>query len=95
MRGGKPGVVPVTQVSRYMADGWFNHKAHTQEKCSSCHSAEKSTTSTDLLLPDLKSCRTCHLGEDDRAAKVPSGCAMCHGYHPTQNAPRGLKNDRT
>ena len=95
MRGGKPGVMPVTLVSRYMADGWFNHKAHSQEKCTSCHAAEKSVSSTDLLLPNVQSCRTCHLGEDSRQAKVPSGCAMCHGYHPTQNAPRGLKDDRT
>ncbi len=95
MRNGKPGVVPVTLPSRYMADGWFNHKAHVQEKCSSCHAAEKSTTSADVLLPKIAECRTCHLGEDDHKAKVPSGCAMCHGYHPTQGAPRGLKRDRT
>jgi predicted CXXCH cytochrome family protein len=31
MRNGKPGVVPVIQVSRYMPDGWFDHKAHAQE----------------------------------------------------------------
>ncbi|RZJ97441.1 MAG: cytochrome C [Novosphingobium sp.] len=95
MRGGRPGVVPVRLTPRYMGDGWFNHKAHFQEKCTSCHAAEKSTTSSDLLLPDLASCRTCHLGEDDRAAKVPSGCAMCHGYHPTGSAPRGLKQSKT
>lgn len=95
MRNGKPGVVPVTLPSRYMADGWFNHKAHAQEKCSSCHAAEKSTTSADVLLPKIAECRTCHLGEDDHKAKVPSGCAMCHAYHPTPGAPRGLKRDKT
>lgn len=95
MRNGKPGVMPVTLPTRYMADGWFSHKAHRQEKCTSCHAAEKSTTSADLLLPDLKQCRTCHLGEDSHQAQVPSGCAMCHGYHPTQSAPRGLKPGRT
>ncbi len=95
MRGGKPGVVPVRLTARYMADGWFNHKAHVQEKCTSCHAAEKSASSSDVLLPNLAQCRTCHLGEDDRKAEVPSGCAMCHGYHPTQGAPRGLKQDKT
>jgi hypothetical protein len=94
MRGGKPGVVPVTLVSRYMTDGWFNHKAHAQEKCTSCHAAETSTSSSDLLLPKLAQCRTCHLGEDSHQADVPSGCAMCHGYHPTQSAPRGLSRDK-
>lgn len=95
MRGGRPGVVPVRLTTRYMADGWFNHKAHAQEKCSSCHKADSSTTASDVLLPNLAQCRTCHLGEDDRAAKVPSGCAMCHGYHPTPSAPRGLKQNKS
>lgn len=95
MQGGRPGVIPVRQTTRFMSDGWFNHKAHAQEKCTSCHSAEKSSTSSDVLLPNLASCRTCHMGGDDRRAKVPSGCAMCHGYHPTQGAPRGTKQDKT
>jgi len=64
-----------------MQHGWFDHDAHKQEKCTSCHEAGKSTTSADLLLPGIKDCRTCHLGEDAAKAKVPSTCAMCHGYH--------------
>jgi len=84
---GLPGVVPVTLVTRYMQQGWFDHKAHKGEKCTSCHLAEKSAASSDLLLPDIKSCRTCHLGEDAANAKVPSGCAMCHSYHPPFAAP--------
>jgi predicted CXXCH cytochrome family protein len=95
MRNGKPGVAPVRQVSRYMANGWFDHKAHAQEKCTSCHAAERSSSSSDLLLPGIAQCRTCHLGEESHEAKVPSGCVMCHGYHPTPAAPRGTKQDRT
>lgn len=86
--GVKPGVVPVTQVSRFMAGGWFDHKPHIQEKCSTCHAAEKSVSSADVLLPDLKQCRTCHLGEASSKAEVPSGCAMCHAYHPSPMAPK-------
>jgi hypothetical protein len=85
--GGRPGVVPVTLVTRYMEHGWFDHKAHRQEKCTSCHLAEKSSSSSDLLLPGIKDCRTCHLGEATAEAKVPSGCAMCHSYHPPTVAP--------
>jgi len=85
--GGLPGVVPVTLVTRYMQQGWFDHKAHKGEKCTSCHLAEKSASSADLLLPGIKSCRSCHLGEDAAKAKVPSGCAMCHSYHPPFAAP--------
>jgi hypothetical protein len=106
MHDGKPGVVPVTQVSRYMAHGWFNHRTHTQYKCQSCHTAaQSSTSSTDLLLPNLGQCRTCHVGEDGHPTPesllvkdrepVPSSCAMCHTYHPTPGAPPGLKRNRT
>ncbi len=87
-RGGQWAVVPVVQPARYMQHGWFDHRPHRQQTCASCHAAKTSTASADLLLPDLKSCRTCHLGETAARAKVPSGCAMCHGYHPTSAAPR-------
>ena len=88
--GGRFGVVPVTQVSRYFGHGWFTHAAHKQEKCAACHAADRSNSASDLLLPDLKSCRSCHAGEDAPRGKVPSNCAMCHDYHLTQQAPRGV-----
>ncbi|KHK91394.1 cytochrome c3 family protein [Novosphingobium malaysiense] len=80
---GKLGVVPVTQTTRYFAHGWFDHDAHKQEKCESCHAASKSTSSADLLLPGIKDCRTCHGGESAAQDQVASSCAMCHGYHTT------------
>ena len=92
--GAKPGVVPVTQITRFMAHGWFDHKPHIQEKCSSCHAAERSAASSDLLLPGLKQCRTCHLGEESRKADVPSGCAMCHAYHPSTMTPQQDRDRR-
>jgi len=91
---GKPGVMPVTLVTRYMHHGWFDHKAHRQEKCTSCHLAEKSGSSSDLLLPGIKDCRTCHLGEDSAKAAVPSSCAMCHSYHEPANISRQTGSDR-
>jgi hypothetical protein len=87
--GGRFSVLPVTQVSRYFGHGWFTHAAHKQEKCTSCHAADRSNSASDLLLPDLKSCRTCHAGEVAPRAKIPSNCAMCHDYHLTQQAPHG------
>ncbi len=91
LSGGRFSVMPVTQVSRYMVYGWFDHRAHTQEKCTSCHAAEKSGSSSDLLLPGIARCRTCHLGEASSKADVPSSCSMCHGYHPTMQAPMSVK----
>lgn len=92
---GRLGVMPVTQVSRFMPHGWFDHKPHRQEKCTSCHAAEKSNSSSDLLLPGISQCRTCHLGEDAMKAKVPSSCAMCHGYHPSVEAPMNSRPDKS
>jgi len=100
--GGKLGVVPVSQPMRYMAHGWFDHAAHKQEKCTSCHAAQKSRSARDLLLPGIKTCRTCHLGEDAPKDKVASSCAMCHGYHSTAmgsekakpgDAPAAMRSD--
>jgi hypothetical protein len=80
--GGVPGVMPVTQQPRYFMHGWFDHEDHKQEQCTSCHAAETSDASSDLLLPGIAQCRTCHEGESARKAEVPSSCAMCHSYHP-------------
>jgi hypothetical protein len=87
---GRLGVMPVIQHSRYFANGWFSHADHKQESCSSCHAAKASKSSSDLLLPGIGKCRECHLGEESRKAKVPSGCAMCHSYHPREGAPSTL-----
>ena len=94
MRGGKLAVRPVTLVSRYMTGGWFNHAAHKQTKCSECHAAGQSQSSTDVLLPGIKQCRDCHQGEGSSEPKVPSGCAMCHAYHVSPSAPPSVRSRR-
>jgi hypothetical protein len=85
--GGKEGIMPVTQPARYMAHGWFDHADHKKEKCGTCHAATQSNSATDVLLPDIKTCRTCHLGEDAAKPKIASSCAMCHSYHPRGSLP--------
>jgi len=84
--GGALAVQPVTQPSRYMIHGWFDHEDHRQEACTSCHAADRSDSAGDLLLPVIGQCRDCHQGESARRAKVPSSCAMCHSYHPREGA---------
>ena len=84
--GGKPGIVPVKLPTRYLHQGWFDHDAHKQEKCSSCHAAQGSASSSDVLLPGIATCQTCHGGEDAAKADVPSSCAMCHSYHAADPA---------
>jgi hypothetical protein len=79
---GSLAVMPVNQPARYFMHGWFDHEDHKQEQCTSCHAADKSDSASDLLLPRIAECRECHEGESARTAEVPSGCAMCHSYHP-------------
>ena len=79
-------VMPVTQPSRFFMHGWFDHEEHKQEQCTSCHAADTSDASSDLLLPEIGQCRDCHQGASAREAEVPSGCAMCHSYHPREGA---------
>ncbi len=79
---GEPTVMPVFQRSHYLLNGRFDHEAHEQEECSTCHAASDSSSATDLILPTLATCRECHQGEAASDADVPSGCAMCHSYHP-------------
>lgn len=97
---GSLAVEPVVQRERHFQHGWFDHDAHgpnamgtgsAQEACTTCHAAETSDAATDFLMPDLGSCRECHLGETAVEAEVPSSCAMCHSYHPPERvgaAPR-------
>jgi len=91
---------PVAFPVRYLHKGWFDHRAHATQSCSACHSAERSNAASDLLIPNLASCRTCHGGEGS-SKPVQSSCAMCHDYHMDAGAPsmlirrkvRGKKRD--
>jgi len=81
--GARPDLVPVNLPDRFLRHGFFSHKAHEDEKCSDCHDAATSKAASDLLIPDLESCRDCHKGAGAVKTRkiVPSSCAMCHGYH--------------
>lgn len=72
---------PVVQQSRYLLNGWFDHRAHSTQQCSDCHAAKTSNDARQLLLPKVTECRTCHVGEAGGRGKVASTCAMCHVYH--------------
>lgn len=92
---------PVAFPTRYMLHGWFDHRAHQivqrpggrqlegSAACLSCHRADASNDSTDLMLPNLASCRDCHGGETSRRP-VESSCAMCHDYHMDEGVPARL-----
>ena len=73
-------VLPVNQTARYLEHGWFDHRPHDEEECSTCHAAARSSSANQLLIPEIKVCRDCHGGENS-SADVESPCASCHEYH--------------
>ena len=94
-------IAPVAFPTRYMLHGWFDHRAHLNlerpgrapqqgsQACLSCHRADASQNSTDLMLPNVASCRDCHGGEST-SLPVASTCAMCHDYHMDEGVPQRL-----
>jgi Cytochrome c3/Cytochrome c7 and related cytochrome c len=82
-------VTPVKQTDQHFSKGWFDHDAHEETKCADCHTeARTSKLASDLLVPELKQCRDCHVGENGAMLAgltvddpVKSSCAMCHEYH--------------
>lgn len=80
-------VMPVRQTETHFSKGWFDHAAHEETKCADCHSSARgSRQASDLLIPGVKQCRECHVGETGDAMvavkdPVKSSCAMCHEYH--------------
>lgn len=59
----------------------FDHKAHEFEACESCHKAKESEEASDVLMPAIDSCQTCHAGSKPALNKVQSDCGVCHEYH--------------
>lgn len=93
-------ITPVFQTARYLEKGWFDHDAHRETECADCHiAAPKSKQAADLLVPGLRQCRDCHVGESgarivDVKTATESPCAMCHEYHSDGGKPWEPKRER-
>ena len=82
-------VAPVRVSGVWYADAKFTHAKHTTVKCVDCHAgAAKSTQSSDLLIPGIANCRTCHGGAKAKD-KVATTCIACHDYHQSATLKMG------
>ena len=79
------GSIALTQ--HWLPKSTFSHAQHKNAACSDCHSPEKSKDSSDILIPDIASCRTCHAGAKPEKNKVVSTCDSCHGFHSETEHP--------
>jgi hypothetical protein len=74
-----PEISPMPTIVRWMPHAKFDHDAHRGFTCVSCHAkALRSTESSNLLLPGIETCKTCHAPGPDHAE---SRCFECHTYH--------------
>ncbi len=79
-------VQPVRLTEVFFPRANFSHAAHDTEvtACSSCHNAGESESASDLLMPDIETCRDCHgsgAAQRNDSSQIPSGCVMCHSFH--------------
>ena len=75
-----PEVPKVNFTTRWLKKGSFDHQAHQMVQCESCHTnAAASKLTSDVLIPDLKSCQSCHKSGTKESANA--SCYECHQYH--------------
>jgi len=74
-----PDITPANTTLKWMPHAKFDHGAHDGFTCVSCHAkALTSTESSDVLLPGIETCKTCHAPGAEHAE---SRCFECHTYH--------------
>jgi hypothetical protein len=80
-------VPAIVETSHWLPQSTFSHAQHKNAACVSCHSAKTSKMASEILIPDIQSCRTCHAGAEPDKEKVVSQCDSCHGFHPRKEHP--------
>lgn len=84
-------VLPVRLTRDWYPDARFNHKPHlqlgeetTDAGCLSCHQADASAHSSDVLIPKRDNCLQCHSDDqhaDNQRNAVALDCHDCHDFH--------------
>ncbi|MDB6170546.1 MAG: hypothetical protein JWM88_3410 [Verrucomicrobia bacterium] len=72
-----PEITPPVMPDRWLPHAQFNHSAHTQVHCTTCHAAARSQATSDIIMPTQQSCVECH----GPKGGVNAGCSECHSYH--------------
>ena len=75
--GALPQVAPVGASAVWMPKARFDHAPHLMLECTSCHRAETSRLTSDVLMPAVETCATCHAPSRGASA----ACIECHEYH--------------
>jgi hypothetical protein len=74
-----PQIAHANITLQWLPHARFDHDAHRGFSCTGCHSsALKSTETSDILIPGIAVCQTCHA---PGAGYAESRCFECHTYH--------------
>ncbi len=74
-----PTITSAGMRERWLPHAKFDHDAHRGFSCVSCHAkAMTSTETSDILVPGIANCKTCHAPGPEHAE---SRCFECHTYH--------------
>jgi hypothetical protein len=74
-----PRIVEARTTTQWLPHAKFDHDAHRSFTCTSCHvKALSSSETSDVLVPGIENCKTCHAPGPDHAE---SRCFECHTYH--------------
>ena len=77
---------PVQATDHWLPKSRFSHAQHKNAECAACHTAKDSKSASDILIPDIAACRTCHAGAVATKDQIVSRCDSCHGFHtPTEH----------
>jgi hypothetical protein len=97
----QPKIAAANMTLLWLPHARFDHDAHRGFSCEGCHpKALSSTESSDVLVPGITTCQTCHAAGTEHAE---ARCFGCHTYHdwgkrkdvkPTFTMP-GLKAENT
>jgi hypothetical protein len=75
----QPKIAPAAVRTQWLPHAKFDHDAHRGFSCASCHAkALTSTETSDVLVPGIETCKTCHAPGPEHAE---SRCFECHTYH--------------
>jgi len=77
--GALPSIAAANLTLQWLPHAQFNHDAHTGFACTGCHqNARSSTETSDVLIPGIAVCQTCHASGPGYAS---ADCSECHTYH--------------
>ncbi len=79
-------VAPVVMRTRFLPEARFDHAKHAALDCGQCHTSRQSEKSSDVLVPGIESCVSCH-GTERAGFKTQSTCTSCHVFHRQELGP--------